>query len=125
MRILSQFRLTEENNEINNEETKEQLEDSDNVVEADQKNEDKKIKKVKSKKLNKNKDNKFPREDRNEGITREGINPRQFSEAWTLCSRCRDQILSFGDSTHFINGYQYCEKCYEYVKSDYLEQMPE
>jgi hypothetical protein len=121
LRILSQFRLTEENNEINNEETKEQLEDSDNVVEADQKNEDKKIKKVKPRKLN----NKFPREDRNEGIAREGINPRQFSEAWTLCSRCRDQILSFGDSTHFINGYQYCEKCYEYVKSDYLEQTPE
>jgi hypothetical protein len=108
--------LTEENNEINNEETKEQLEDSDNVVEAE---------KVKPRKLNKNKDNKFPREDRNEGIAREGINPRQFSEAWTLCSRCRDQILSFGDSTHFINGYQYCEKCYEYVKSDYLEQTPE
>ena len=51
MRILSQFRLTEENNkennEINNEEIKEQLEDSNNVVETDQENEDKKIKKVK------------------------------------------------------------------------------
>ena len=50
MRILSQFRLTEENNkennEINNEEIKEQLEDSNNVVETDQENEVKKLKKV-------------------------------------------------------------------------------
>jgi len=128
LRILSQFRLTEENNkennEINNEEIKEQLEDSNNVVETDQENEDKKIKKVKPRKLNKKKDNKFPREDRNEAITREGINPRQFSEAWTSCSRCRDQILSFGESTHFINGYQYCEECYESVKDYYLKQEP-
>tara|TARA_B100001013_G_scaffold33966_1_gene18328 strand:+ start:1361 stop:1708 length:348 start_codon:yes stop_codon:yes gene_type:complete len=110
--------LIEEKNEIN-EEKKEQIEDSNEVVESDEK---KKVKKVKPKKLNKKKDNKFPREDRNEAITREGINPRQFSEAWTSCSRCRDQILSFGESTHFINGYQYCEECYEYVKDDYLEQ---
>ena len=115
MRILSQFRLIEEKNEIN-EEKKEQIEDSNEVVESDEK------KKVKPRKLNKKKDNKFPREDRNEAITREGINPRQFSEAWTSCSRCRDQILSFGESTHFINGYQYCEECYENVKDDYLKQ---
>ena len=117
MRILSQFRLIEEKNEIN-EEKKEQIEDSNEVVESDEK------KKVKPRKLNKKKDNKFPREDRNEAITREGINPRQFSEAWTSCSRCRDQILSFGESTHFINGYQHCEECYENVKDDYLKQEP-
>ena len=110
--------MIEEKNEIN-EEKKEQIEDSNEVVESDEK---KKVKKVKPKKLNKKKDNKFPREDRNEAITREGINPRQFSEAWTSCSRCRDQILSFGESTHFIDGYQYCKKCYEYVKDDYLKQ---
>ncbi len=110
--------MIEEKNETN-EEKKEQIEDSNEVVESDEK---KKVKKVRPKKLNKKKDNKFPREDRNEAITKEGINPRQFAEAWTTCSRCREQILAYGDTTHYINGYQYCEECYEYVKDDYLEQ---
>ena len=89
-------------------------------IQPEDENTEKDLKKIKIKKLNKNRDNKFPREDRNEDATREGINPRQFSEAWTTCSRCRDQILSFGKSTHFIDGYQYCSNCYNFVKNDYI-----
>ncbi len=113
--------MTEQNNETENEEIKEQVEDS-NESKSKEEEKGKKVKKIKLKKLNKKKDNKFPREDRNEAVTRQGINPRQFDEAWTTCSRCRKQILSFADTTHFINGYQYCFECYEYVKDDYLEQ---
>ena len=89
-------------------------------VQTEDENTEKDLKKIKIKKLNKNRDNKFPREDRNEDVTREGINPRQFSEAWTTCSRCREQILSFGKSTYFIDGYQYCSNCYNFVKNDYI-----
>ncbi len=115
--------MIEQNIETENGEIEEQVDDS-GELESKEENKDKKVKKIKLKKLNKKKDNKFPREDRNEAITKQGINPRQFSEAWTTCSRCRKQILSYADNTHFINGYQYCEECYDYVKKDFLEQEP-
>ena len=94
--------MTEQNTETENEEIKEQVEDS-NESKSKEEEKGKKVKKIKLKKLNKKKDNKFPREDRNEAITKEGINPRQFAEAWTTCSRCREQILAYGDTTHYIN----------------------
>lgn len=114
--------MFEENIDANVEETEV------NSTEAEQSIEEvtnKPVKKIKPKKLNKKKDNKFPREDRNEDVTREGVNPRQFSDAWTTCSRCRDQILSFGEATHYIDGYQYCTECFEFVKDDYLVQDTE
>ena len=65
---------------------------------------EKPVKKARRKKLNKNRDNNFPREDRNEGITRQSSNPREFADAWTSCSRCKSRMLSFGKESNFIDG---------------------
>ena len=81
---------------------------------------EKPVKKSRRKKLNKNRDNNFPREDRNEGITRQSSNPREFADAWTSCSKCRSRILSFGKESHYIDGYPFCHKCFEETKSDYI-----
>ena len=111
--------MFEETVQKDTEETNAESGIAEESIQPEDENTEKDLKKIKIKKLNKNRDNKFPREDRNEDVTREGINPRQFSEAWTTCSRCRDQILSFGKSTHFIDGYQYCGNCYDFVKNDF------
>ena len=80
---------------------------------------EKPVKKSRRKKLNKNRDNNFPREDRNEGITRQSSNPREFADAWTSCSRCKSRMLSFGNQSHYIDGYPFCHICFEEIKSDY------
>jgi hypothetical protein len=52
--------------------------------------------------------NKFPREDRN---------PRQYIDAWTTCTRCKKAIRSYDDSVHYIDGFPYCDDCYQKVKA--------
>lgn len=81
---------------------------------------EKPVKKARRKKLNKNRDNNFPREDRNEGITRQSFNPREFADAWTSCSRCKSRMLSFGKESHYIDGFPFCHDCFEEKKSDYI-----
>jgi hypothetical protein len=81
---------------------------------------EKPVKKSRRKKLNKNRDNNFPREDRNEGITRQSSNPREFADAWTSCSRCKSRMLSFGKESHYIDGFPFCHDCFEEKKSDYI-----
>ncbi|MCS4538850.1 MAG: hypothetical protein HYY67_08340 [Thaumarchaeota archaeon] len=51
---------------------------------------------------------KFPREDRF---------PKQYSEAWTQCARCKTELRCYDEQTTlYLDDLPYCKSCYEKVK---------
>jgi len=56
----------------------------------------------------------FPREDMKF--------PRQYTDAWTTCTRCKVQNSAFSEKMHYIDGFPFCSDCYLEVKESYINK---
>ena len=47
---------------------------------------------------------------------------RQYTDTWTICTRCRVQNSAFSKQMHYVDGFPFCSDCYQDVKRSYIKQ---